>query len=243
MQNSHEFTSASPTTSKSNNLGVVGALGLLAGTAWYLKRHTGTQHSSDDSSSNSPWLLGVLGAGLAGAAVGATMKKDKSVDARGQSDVRLASQVIIDRPPEEVYRYWKDLRHLPRVMNFIKQVEPQEGNISHWVAQGPVGPTIEWDSEIVEDAPNKVLSWRSLEDSELTNWGTVAFSPRNNGQTELSIAFNFSPPENMTGTVAKFLTGLENASLDQNLLNLKSQLESGGGTSTAGGANSQYPGH
>lgn len=228
MQNSHSFTSPGPKTPKSNSLALIGALGLIAGTAWCLKRHTGTRRSGNESSNDSPWLLGVLGAGLAGAALGVTMKKDKTFDARGQSDVRLASHVIIDRPPEEVYRYWKDLRHLPRVMNFIKRVEPQEGNISHWVAQGPVGPAIEWDSEIVEDDPARVLSWRSLEDSELKNWGSVAFTPRKNDQgTELSIAFNFCPPDNMTGTIAKFLTGIENASLDQNLLNLKSQLEAG----------------
>lgn len=223
MQNFHDKGQSN----HSNSSLLLGSIGLLAGTAWCLKHHTRLLSSSDESSGDSSWVLALLGAGLAGAAVGAAVRNSEYSIGGEQSDVRLASQVIIDRPPEEVYHYWKDFRNLPQVMNFIEQVKPLEGNKSHWVAQVPLGPTIEWDSEVVDDDPGRLLSWRSLEGSELMNWGRVTFSPSGNGRgTELFVAFNFTPPENMTGTIARFLSDVENASLDQNLINLKSHLES-----------------
>lgn len=97
----------------------------------------------------------------------------------------------------------------------------------------PSGPTIEWDAEIVDDQPGKRLAWRSIEGSDLQTWGTVIFDRQvKSGSTDLSVAFNFSPPANATGAAARYLSGLESAVLHQNLRNLKAHLESQAQTST-----------
>lgn len=214
---------------------ILGAIGLAAGTAWCLRNHGGsgsypfTERRAGTSSHQRNWLLGALGAGLAGAAVGVARTNTGNMDARahpGSGDVRLASHVTINRSPDEVYQYWRNFQNLPQVMSFIERVEPQEGKIYHWVARGPVGPTIEWDAEVVDDDPGKLLAWRSLEGSELQTWGTVIFRPRDAHRgTEVSVAFNFCPTARATGVVAGYLAGLENAVLDRNLKNLKAQLE------------------
>ncbi len=238
---------------------LVGIVGLVAGTAYCLRNHTSigqgsrhshSQHSLHSQHSQHPpysqypdhgqtrhsgmsnrnlWLMGAVGAGLAGALVCVSKKNPGGLMHRGHSgDVRLESHVTINRPPEEVYEFWKDLRNLPRVMSFIERVEPQEGKVSHWVARGPAGPTLEWDSEIVDDDPGRLLAWRSLEGSDIQTWGTVMFHRRDDNRgTEVSVAFHFTPPNNATGTAARFMSGLENAALDQNLRNLKAQLEAG----------------
>ena len=169
---------------------ILGAIGLAAGTAWCLRNHGGsgsypfTERRAGTSSHQRNWLLGALGAGLAGAAVGVARTNTGNMDARahpGSGDVRLASHV---------------------------------------------GPTIEWDAEVVDDDPGKLLAWRSLEGSELQTWGTVIFRPRDAHRgTEVSVAFNFCPTARATGVVAGYLAGLENAVLDRNLKNLKAQLE------------------
>lgn len=154
--------------------------------------------------------------------------KKGNAEFRGSSDITLASHVTINRSPEEIYQYWRNFQNLPRVMSFIERVEPREGNIYHWVAKGPAGPTIEWDAELVDDDPGKLLAWRSIEGSDLQTWGTVVFSPREGDRgTEVTVTFNFYPPATLTGTIAKFMSGLENSILDRNLRSLKSQLEAG----------------
>lgn len=178
--------------------------------------------------------IGVLvGAAVAGAIVGSLINKSRNAGFRGSSDITLSSQVTINRSPEDIYQFWRDLQNLPRVMGFIERVEPREGKVSHWVARGPAGPAIEWDAEIVDDQPGKLLSWRSIEGSELQTWGNVVFSPRKGDQTadvkstEVKVTFNFYPPDTITGSLAGFLSGLENSILDRNLRNLKSELETG----------------
>ncbi len=87
---------------------------------------------------------------------------------------------------------------------------------------------MEWDAEVVDDVPGKLLAWRSVEGSDLQTWGTVVFRPREGDRgTEVSVTFNFYPPGTVTGTLARFLSGLENSILDKNLRDLKSQLETG----------------
>lgn len=232
VQNRHR---KSPGLNGSGSIGLlVGIIGLIAGTAWCVKNHVGnrsqpaTGRQPSSGSHRLTLLLGAVGAGLAGVVVGAASNRLGNADARGSSDITLTSQVTINRSPEEIYQYWRDFQNLPRIMSFIERVEPREGNIYHWVARGPAGPIIEWDAEVVDDDPGKLLAWRSIEGSDLQTWGTVVFSPREgNRGTEVSVTFNFCPPATLTGTLAKFMSGLENSILDHNLRNLKSQLETG----------------
>lgn len=183
-------------------------------------------NTSGQSSSANIGLL--LGATIAGFVVGTLLNTPKRTASRGSSEITLSSHVTINRSPEEIYQFWRDFQNLPKVMSFIERIEPREGKITHWVARGPAGPAIEWDAEVVDDQPGKLLSWRSVEGSELQTWGTVAFSPRGGDRgTEVSVKFNFYPPGKISGTLARFMSGLENSVLDSNLKDLKSQLETG----------------
>lgn len=238
------MTHRTPKTSTSSGSGLMlGALALLGGATWYLK-HRSDQHThsrrhrlpapggSDHSSTSlgPSWLLGALGAGVAGTAVGASgLKQRHRTSARKRpGDVHLTGHVTIHRSPEEVYEFWRNFQNLPAVMSFIERVEPMEGNVTHWVARVPAGPAIEWDAEAVDDQPGRLLAWRSLEGSDLQTWGTVIFErSENNLSTDVSVSFNFSPPANRGGSVIQYIQGLENAILYRNLRDLKARLESG----------------
>lgn len=176
-------------------------------------------------------LLGLGGAFLLFKAVQNGRSQPKRLpSAHGASrDVHLSSSVVVDRPASDVYEFWRDFSNLPRIMNFLEQVTPREGNISHWVARLPAGPSLEWDSEVIEDIPDRRLSWRSLEGSEINTWGSVVFEPKADGTgTEVSVTLNFNPPGNSAGnTAAHFLKGLESSVLSKNMRNLKAHMEAG----------------
>lgn len=190
-------------------------------------------HNRSSGLANSSNVGLVLGAALAGAVAVTLIRKRRNSGTRGSSDITLSSQVTINQSPEEIYRFWRNFQNLPRVMSFIERVEPGEGNISHWVAKGPAGPSLEWDAEVVDDQPGRLLAWRSIEGSDLQTWGTVVFRPRDSGRrsdgqsTEVSVKFHFCPSGAITHALASFLSGLENSILDSNLKDLKSQLEAG----------------
>ena len=62
--------------------------------------------------------------------------------------------VTVNRPRDEVYRFWRDLERLPSFMIHLESVKVAGGGRSHWVAKGP-GSTVEWDAEIVDDRPGE----------------------------------------------------------------------------------------
>lgn len=222
---------------------LLGVTAVLGGVAWCFRDTTSSRRripvgpslpskkspSSCGKDPSKSWIAGALVAGIAGVLAGSVTLRNRVPEARHRygGDVRLAGRVIIHRPPEDVYHFWRDFTNLPQVISFIESVVPEEGNVYHWVARGPLGPAIEWDAEVVDDDPGRLLAWRTLEGSDLQTWGTVIFKPcnSNNSSTEVTVAFNFCPPANATGALARYLSKLENGVLDQNLKQLKTHLE------------------
>ena len=47
--------------------------------------------------------------------------------------------VTIQRSPDELFTFWRQLENLPRVMKHLISVRQTDGNRSHWVARGPFG--------------------------------------------------------------------------------------------------------
>ena len=77
--------------------------------------------------------------------------------------IRVEKSVIINKTPEELYNFWSNLENLPRFMNHLESVRLLDDKVSHWVAKGPLGTTVEWDAEIINEKENELIAWRSVE--------------------------------------------------------------------------------
>src|SRR4051794_27523565 len=51
------------------------------------------------------------------------------------SGTEVKKTVFINRPPEEVYRFWHDFQNLPRFMTYLESVQETGNRRSHWVAK------------------------------------------------------------------------------------------------------------
>ena len=89
--------------------------------------------------------------------------------------VYVGHAITINRPPEELYRYWRRLENLPQFMRHLEAVIVVDDRRSHWFAKAPGGRSVEWHAEITEDRPNELIAWRSLPGSDVMNRGTVRF--------------------------------------------------------------------
>lgn len=137
--------------------------------------------------------------------------------------------ITVNRPPEEVYRFWRDLTNLPRFMRHLQSVQPIGENRLHWVARGPAGIAVEWESEITEDIPNQLIAWRSLPGSMIEAAGRVMFraAPGNRG-TEIRVELRYQPPAGALGATVAQIFGKEPKQLLQDSLRtLKQILETG----------------
>ena len=143
--------------------------------------------------------------------------------------IRVRKAITIKRTPEEVYRFWRNLENLPRFMAHLESVRVLDDRRSYWKAHAPLGLTVEWTAEIVEERPNELLSWRSVEDSQVPNSGTVRFvrAPGDRG-TEVHLDIRYDPPAGAVGAAIAKLFGEEpSQQVDGDLGRLKQVLETG----------------
>jgi uncharacterized membrane protein len=144
-------------------------------------------------------------------------------------DVRVTKTIIVNRSPEEVYRFWHDLANLPTFMKHLESVQVTGDNRSHWKATGPGGKTVEWDAEIVEDQPNTRIAWRSLEGSDIDNSGSVQFERAPGGRgTLVRVELRYTPPGGVvSATLAKLFGEEPGQQVDDDLRAFKQVLETG----------------
>jgi uncharacterized membrane protein len=83
--------------------------------------------------------------------------------------------VTINKSPDEVYAFYRQLSQLPLFMDYLASVEETSQVRSHWVAKLPVGGTIAWDAEITEDTPGRAIAWRTTEKTPFQLEGRVTF--------------------------------------------------------------------
>jgi uncharacterized membrane protein len=175
--------------------------------------------------------LALLGGGLAyrgatGQRVGPSARGARPGRPGG---LRVEHTVSILRPAEELYRFWRNFENHPRFMPHLESVRNTEGNRSHWVAQGPMGFRIEWDSEVTADRPNELIGWRCLPGSALDTEGSVSFrpSPGNRG-TWVKVVLRYDPPAGVAGAAIASLFGRSGEQMiREGLRNFKRLLETG----------------
>ena len=153
-----------------------------------------------------------------------------------QQGIHVVQSVTIRRSPEELYQFWRNLENLPRFMEHVEAVETHGDKYSHWRVKAPLGMNIEWDAEIVTDVPHEVIGWRSLEEAQVANAGSVRFTPANgdNG-TVVRVTLEYAPPAGRLGQAIATLFG-ENPhqQIRSDLLRLKQLMEVGQIATTQG---------
>jgi uncharacterized membrane protein len=93
-------------------------------------------------------------------------------------------------------------------MSHLESVAVVDDKRSHWVAKAPAiaGGKVEWDAEIINDEPNALIAWRSLENADVDNAGSVRFVPAPGDRgTEVKVVIDYIPP---AGRVGKWVAKL-----------------------------------
>ena len=122
--------------------------------------------------------------------------------------IKVERSVTIRRPPEELYRFWRDFENLPRFMGHLASVKLTGPGRTRWVAKGPLGSSVQWEAEIVNDRENELIAWRSLEGADVPNAGSVHFKSVPGGRgTEVKVVLEYKPPAGAIGAALLRLLG------------------------------------
>jgi uncharacterized membrane protein len=148
-----------------------------------------------------------------------------------QRGIKVEQSIIINKPPEELYRFWRNLENLPRFMSqHVTVQQTNGGKRSHWIVKSVADSTFEWDAEIVNDIPNEVFAWRSLAGADLDHAGSVHFKELSHGEerTELKLVLEYRPPVGKLSVGLAKLFGQEPAQvIAKDLHRLKQLMETG----------------
>jgi uncharacterized membrane protein len=139
---------------------------------------------------------------------GSASQRNASASIPYQTGVKVESAVTVARPAQELYRFWRNPEHLPQFMSQIESVTRTNNDRSHWVAKGPLGSTLEWDAEIINDHPDALISWKSCPESQLATAGSVSFIPVKNGRrTKVKLVLEYRPLGGPAGAAIAGLLG------------------------------------
>lgn len=186
-----------------------------------------------------PFLAGgmvLVGAGLAYVAVKAIKNGNEEEVAR---DVHVETSIIIDKSPQELFSFWRDFKNLPLFMKHLESVTSMDDGRTHWVAKGSGEIKVEWDAEIYNEIENELIAWRSVDNADVVNAGSVRFqrAPQGRG-TYVRVVLNYNPPAGTIGESLAELLGTEPGQLIKEELRRFKQLVETGEIATIAGQSS-----
>ncbi|HET9436839.1 MAG TPA: SRPBCC family protein [Gaiellaceae bacterium] len=137
----------------------------------------------------------------------------------------VEKSIDVEVPVSTAYGQWTQFEEFPRFMEGVKSVRQIDDKRLHWVAEVG-GEREEWDAEIVEQEPDRIIAWRST--GGAANHGRVEFMPMNGG-TRVNVAFEYEP-EGMKEKAGALL-GFDEGQVEDDLERFKDLVE-GRGTPT-----------
>lgn len=158
-----------------------------------------------------------------------TSGKDRVGYPPAYEGVLVRKTFTVNRTPAECYAFWRDFENLPRFMTHLESVRVIDERHSHWVARAPLGRSVSWDAEVLNDRPDELIAWQSIGDSDVRNAGSVAFRPAPQGRgTEVTVELSYEPPAGTVGRWIAWMLGEEpEAQVREDLRHFKQVMEAG----------------
>lgn len=143
--------------------------------------------------------------------------------------IQVEKSVTINAPADRIYAFWRNFENLPQFMENLEEVVVIDEKRSRWVAQGPAGYSVEWEAEIINEVPDELIGWRSVEGSDVDNAGSVHFTPTTGGRgTEVKVVLRYDPPGGKLGAAVSRMFGEDPQwQVQEDLRRLKMLIETG----------------
>ena len=112
-------------------------------------------------------------------------------------------------------------------MKHLESVRVLDATRSHWVVRGPGGRKVKWDAEIINEHPNEMIAWRSL-NGDVHHAGTVRFDPAPGG-TDVRISLEYDFPGGAIGAaVARLFHEEPSQQIESDMMRFKQMMEAAG---------------
>ncbi len=145
----------------------------------------------------------------------------------GRRAVDVQKSIDVHAPVEQVFETLSHYENFPQFMSNVREVRVREDGSSHWKVAGPAGQPVEWDAVTTQLVPNELMAWKTMPGSAVEHAGLIRFERVDDG-TRLDVKMSYNPPGGTLGhTIARLFGADPKSELDEDLLRLKTYLETG----------------
>jgi uncharacterized membrane protein len=115
---------------------------------------------------------------------------DASLGGRASSAATIEEEIEVGVPLSTAYNQWTQFEEFPKFMEGIQEVTQLDDTLLHWAAS-VAGKRAEWDAKIVEQEPDRLIVWESV-DGKNTR-GAVTFAEAGPGRTRIRLNMSYTP--------------------------------------------------
>jgi uncharacterized membrane protein len=102
----------------------------------------------------------------------------------------VEEEIEVAVPVPTAYNQWTQFEDFPRFMDGVDEVRQLDNTLLHWAAT-IAGKHAEWDAKIVEQEPDRRITWEST-DGRYTR-GTVSFEEAGTGRSRIRLQMTYTP--------------------------------------------------
>ena len=141
----------------------------------------------------------------------------------GSTPATVSEEIEVEVPVSTAYNQWTQFEQFPAFMDGVDSVTQLDDALLHWVATVG-GRKAEWDAKIMEQEPDRRISWVSTDGKDTR--GTVTFTPSDASRTILRVELTYTPegPLEQAGSAA----GIDRRRVRGDLERFKQLIESQG---------------
>lgn len=114
---------------------------------------------------------------------------------------RHVASITVHADVSDVYGMWMHFPDYPNFMSHVRSVSYIDGERTRWVVN--IVGRHEWAAKNENWIRDRQIGWRSIDGLE--NSGLVEFVRKSNGDTEINVAIEYTPPGGVAGKAAEIL--------------------------------------
>ena len=144
----------------------------------------------------------------------------------------IDASVTIQRPVDEVFRFYRDFENLPRFLGDVMAIERIDPTTSRWTIQGPLGIRVNWTIKVTDERTNESIHYETVTSPGLRTCWEIHFA-RGADTGETHVREVMKPPLGTIGRVMlAFIGKFPAEEVAANLHRLKQVMETGKVTDT-----------
>jgi uncharacterized membrane protein len=114
--------------------------------------------------------LGMVGLAASAASALLVARSLRLARQSGTRPLAMSHSITVDQPRKTLYRFWRNPANLPGIIDGLQRIEVIDSRRTRWVMDAPLGETVEWEAEIVEDMPYERFAWAASDGSGNGGW-------------------------------------------------------------------------